>query len=67
MNGRSGILRGSGVPSPIPEAAAPPAMRFTVFTKKTGIGEARSRTTLRGRPKRPGTANVRYRVALVLH
>jgi hypothetical protein len=34
MNGRSGIARGSAVPSPIPEAAAPPAIRFTVFTKK---------------------------------
>jgi hypothetical protein len=26
MNGRSGILRGSGIPSPIPEAAAPPTL-----------------------------------------
>jgi len=67
MNGRSWIIRGSGVPSPIPEVAAPPAMLFTVFTKKTGTGEARSRTTLRRRPKRPGTTNVRYRVALILH
>jgi len=39
MNGRSGIPRGSAAPSPIPEAAAPPTMRFTWFTKENAIGE----------------------------
>jgi urease accessory protein len=51
MNGRSGIRRGSGLPSPILETAAP-NIPFTLLTIESATGEARSRTTLEGRGQR---------------
>src|SRR6266850_1529228 len=45
MNSRSRGLRGSGVPSQVPEAAAPPDMR-AIFSSRNGIGTVGSRTTV---------------------
>jgi hypothetical protein len=71
MNGRSGMT--IVVPAylhtePNPGGGRTAHHGFTVFTKESGIGEARSRT-LRGpwTTERDGTTNVRYRVALLLH
>jgi hypothetical protein len=51
MNGRSGILRGFGVPSPIPEAAAPPATAWAarIWSSAPAKHESRFSRTIMGR------------------